>query len=294
MRTAFMRFGIVGLTVVAVAAYVASVVMYANSATWHHEKGGAIPAEGDRTTATLTVEDIQSNYNAVVANLAISPGSALLDPQTQHLNQEVSLRVRSAATPTRRTWTTGMLPGVFPVPLTIEGNIEEWPFDNYNSGPIEVEITHGAGGVPERVPVTFVDDLPGWAVAASQANGVGGPYRVTLQRSLGAAAFGIVILGVLIAIAGVSLFVAIQTLRDRRKFQPPMTTWYAAMLFAVVPLRSALPGSPPIGGWIDITVVLWVLVVLVVSMLIYIACWWRHLRPDVAAAANPAQVASSN
>jgi predicted membrane channel-forming protein YqfA (hemolysin III family) len=103
---------------------------------------------------------------------------------------------------------------------------------------------------------------------------------VTLRRSLSAAAFGVVILGVLVAIAGLGLFVAVQTLRDRRKFQPPMTTWYAAMLFAVVPLRNALPGSPPFGGWVDVTIVLWVLVVLVISMLLYIACWWKHLRPE--------------
>jgi hypothetical protein len=47
------------------------------------------------------------------------------------------------------------------------------------------------------------------------------------------------------------------------------------MLFAVVPLRNALPGSPVFGSWIDLTIVLWVLVALVVSMLIYIAAWWR-------------------
>jgi hypothetical protein len=177
-----------------------------------------------------------------------------------------------------------MLPGVFPVPLTIVGEIERWPFDHYHTGPIEVELVHGGEeGVPERLPVTFVDHLPGWQVAGSGL----GPYRVTLHRSLSAAAFGIIICGVLIAIAALGLFVAIQTLRDRRKFQPPMTTWYAAMLFAVVPLRNALPGSPPFGGWIDITIVVWVLVVLVISMLLYITCWWRHLKPDAAAPANP-------
>ena len=75
----------------------------------------------------------------------------------------------------------------------------------------------------------------------------------------------------------------IQTLRNKRKFQPPMTTWYAAMLFAVMPLRNALPDSPPWGSWIDVTIVLWVIVVLTISMTLYISCWWRHLRPD-----NPA------
>jgi hypothetical protein len=73
-----------------------------------------------------------------------------------------------------------------------------------------------------------------------------------------------------------------------------MTTWYAAMLFAVVPLRNALPGVPPFGAWVDVTVVLWVIVALVVSMLLYIVCWWRHLRPEVVAApANPAPSPSS-
>ena len=62
-----------------------------------------------------------------------------------------------------------------------------------------------------------------------------------------------------------------------------MTTWYAAMLFAVMPLRNALPDSPPFGGWIDVTMVLWVIVALVISMTLYISCWWRHLRPDNAA-----------
>ena len=58
------------------------------------------------------------------------------------------------------------------------------------------------------------------------------------------------------------------------------TALLMAMLFAVVPLRNALPGSPPFGAWIDITVVLWVILALVASMVIYVACWWRHLKPD--------------
>lgn len=282
-----MRFGVVGLSVILVGAYVAAVVLYAQGGTLHQP--AEIPIGGDRTTATLAVEDIQSNYRVLSANLTIAPGSALLDPQTQHLNQDVTLRVRSAAMPTRITWTRGMLPGVIAVQLTITGEIEDWPFDSYRTGPIEVELHRGASEVAvERVPVTFAAELPGWNVVVNEDSGVG-PYRVNLQRTLSAAAFGLAILGVLVAIAGLGLFVAIQTLHDRRPFQPPMTTWYAAMLFAVVPLRNALPGSPPFGGWVDVTLVLWVLVVLVISMSIYIACWWRHLRP---AAEQPEDTAS--
>ena len=128
----------------------------------------------------------------------------------------------------------------------------------------------------------LVDRLLGWKVDAAQVDNAESPasYQLNLRRTLSTAAFGVVILGVLIALAGLGLFVAVNTYRDRRKFQPPMTTWYAAMLFAVMPLRNALPDSPPFGAWIDVTVVLWVIVVLVISMTLYISCWWRHLRPD--------------
>ena len=226
---------------------------------------------------------MQSN-SAVVANLAVSPGSALLDPVTHRLKEDLVLRVRSAAQPSRREYTRGMLPGVFPIPLTIAGHVERWPFDNYTSGPIEVQLFRGGDTTnpPELIPVRFIDHLSGFKVSATKVPGHEA-YRMSVRRALSTAVFGIVICGVLIAIAGLGLFVAVQTLRDRRKFQPPMTTWYAAMLFAVVPLRNALPGLPPFGAWIDVTIVLWVIVALVIAMLLYIACWWRHLRPEVVA-----------
>lgn len=287
-----MKFGVIGLVVAAIAVYVTSIGLYAHGASVHHQ--AEVAAAGDRTTAILSVEDVQSNYSVLLVNLAISPASSLLDPRSQHINQDLSVWVRSAATPVHRTWTKGMLPGVFPVPLTIAGETERWPFDRYRSGPIEVQLLHGGeNGEPEPLPVTIVNHLPGWQVAVSDGAGVGSQH-VTMRRSLSAAAFGIVICGVLVAIAVLGLFVAIQTWRDRRKFQPPMTTWYAAMLFAVIPLRNALPGSPPFGGWVDVTVVLWVIVALVVAMLLYVACWWKHLRPDAAVppAATPAPPSS--
>lgn len=279
MRAAATKFGIAGLIVVIAGAYVAALALYANSSTAHTVNEGA--QADDSTTATLTVEEMQSNYSAVVANLAVLPGSAMLDPLTHRVKENLTLRVRSAAVPTHREYSKGMLPGMFPVPLTLAGHLERWPFDHYRSGPIEVQLFHGDQATPEIVPVTFVDHLSGWQVGASKAD-ERAPYRLNLRRAPSTAAFAVVVIGVLITIAALALFVAIQTVRDRRKFQPPMTTWYGAMLFAVVPLRNALPGSPPFGSWIDLTVVIWVLVALAVSMALYISCWWRHLKPEAA------------
>ena len=98
---------------------------------------------------------------------------------------------------------------------------------------------------------------------------------ITLHRAKGPLVFDLGICLVLITLPTLALFVAIQMLTKRRPFLPPFSTWYAAMLFAVVPLRNALPGSPVFGSWIDLTIVLWVLVALVISMLLYIAAWAR-------------------
>lgn len=289
MRSAGTKYGVVGLIVLILAAYVVAVAMYAQSGTGRRLDVATAAADGDRPSATINVEDIQSNYSVLAVNLAFNPGSALLDPTTHRLKDDLSLRVRSAAMPSRHTWTKGMLPGLMAVPLTIAGEIERWPLDQYRSGPIEVEIFYGpdTDRTPDHVPVTFVDHLSGWRLSATRAQ-ADGPYRLNVRRSLSTAAFAIVILGVLITIASLALVVAIQTARDRRPFQPPMTTWYAAMLFAVVPLRNALPGSPPFGSWVDITVVIWVLVALAVSMILYIGCWWRHLPVPAPAPVDPA------
>jgi hypothetical protein len=62
----------------------------------------------------------------------------------------------------------------------------------------------------------------------------------------------------------------------RRKFVPPFATWYAANLFAIVPLRNILPGAPPAGSWIDQALVQWVLLALATAMALYVYSWVRQ------------------
>jgi hypothetical protein len=255
---------------------ITSVVLYLDGSASQRVPAHGTPTSGG-TTVTMNVVSISNTYNELVGDLVIRPGPSLVDPATDGLKEDLTVAVTSVTTPVRRTYSKGMLPGVFPVPLTLARDVERWPFDSYYTGPITVTLFTGAAQVPERVSVTFVDRLAGWEMQVARVNNAHAlaPYEVQLQRSASTMIFAIVILCIFVAIAAVGLFVAIQTTRDPRRFQSPMVTWYAAMLFAVVPLRNALPGSPAFGSWIDLTIVLWVLVALVVSMLLYIAAWWR-------------------
>ncbi|WP_424755764.1 DUF4436 domain-containing protein [Mycobacterium sp.] len=253
-----------------------SIVLYVDGAGSQRVSIQGAPT-GSGTTATLDVVAIQNNYSELVADLIVKPGPELLDHATDGLKQDLTVAVTSTTTPIRRTWSKGMLPGVFPVSITLARDVERWPFDSYYTGPITVSLFTGPGQLPERANVTFVHRLTGWKVDVHRVNNAHAlaPYEVDLQRSASTMLFAIVILCIFVAIAAVGFFVAIQTVRDPRRFQSPMTTWYAAMLFAVLPLRNALPGSPSFGSWIDLTIVMWVLVALVVSMLLYIGAWWR-------------------
>jgi Domain of unknown function (DUF4436) len=266
-------FALVGLVAFAM---IMSIVVYINSlASQHISARSGINSDG--TAVTLNVVGVSNDYRELVGDLIIQPGPSLLDSANDGLNQDLTVAVTSATKPVRRTYSKGMLPGIFPVPLTLARDAESWPFDSYDTGPITVELFTGPAQVPERVNVTFVDGLTGWKVHVARVNNANrlAPYELQLQRSASTMLFAIVILGIFVAIAALGLFVAVQTIRDPRRFHAAMTTWYAAMLFAVVPLRNALPGSPAFGSWIDLTIVLWVLVALVVSMLLYIAAWWR-------------------
>ena len=62
----------------------------------------------------------------------------------------------------------------------------------------------------------------------------------------------------------------------KRKFLPPLGTWYAANLFAIIPLRNILPGAPPPGSWIDQAIVQWVLLALATAMSLFIYAWHRQ------------------
>ena len=263
------------------AAYLGSIMLYASSGLGRTHVIASTSGLDDGTKVTMDIEDIQTASSTLVANLSVAPGADLLDPKTRYLKDDLTVVVTSVVAASKRTWLRGTLPDVFRVSLTLTGEPAAWPLDTYRTGPVVVELLSGAERLDMQPAVECVDLLPGWKVGVSpiSRHDARTRYEVDLSRSRSTIAFGAVILFVLVTLAGLGLFVAITTVGGRRPFQSPMTAWYAAMLFAVMPLRNALPGSPPFGSWIDVTIVLWVIVVLVLSMVLYIMSWWRQLKP---------------
>jgi len=201
-----MRLGVIALIAAAACAMVTSIVLYVEGVASHSVPTHGTPASGG-TTVTFDVVAVSNNYTELVGDLIVKPGPALLDPATDGLKQDLTVAVTSTTTPIRRTWSKGMLPGVFPVPITLARDVERWPFDSYYTGPITVELFTGATKVPERANVTFVDRLSGWKAHVTRVNNANplAPYEVDLQRSPSTMMFAIVILCIFVAIAAVGL-----------------------------------------------------------------------------------------
>jgi hypothetical protein len=179
------------------------------------------------------------------------------------------------------------------ITIPASGTVENWPFDRYNAN-LKIVAYSTVDGVKEYAPVyvQWAGSLSGWNFAVAQNDVLTVPvvladgsteYAPTIDigasRSGSTFAFGFLLLGLLVVMPVLVLFVAIRAFTGHRKVEATLTSWMGAMLFAVVPLRGFLPGSPPIGSWIDFLVVLWVIVALITGLTIYVLAWNRWGTP---------------
>ena len=229
----------------------------------------------------LHIEKVDTREQRLEVKVLLRPDESILQPKLNRLTADTAVRFLSQNDSAELQYQHGKAPEWDEATIDVHGEAIRWPIDQYTTDPIQAEWLVGAGDTShyERVRVEVEGVVDGFDIIPTRI-GDGGSSRpddviITLKRSRAQLLFDIGICLVLITLPAVALFVAIQMVTRRRPFLPPFGTWYAAMLFAVVPLRNFLPGSPPTGAWIDQTIVIWVLLGLAVAMVIYIVAWYR-------------------
>ena len=202
----------------------------------------------DETAVKLRVEEMKTVANRLVVNVLVYPSYSIYDEKFGVLTADAAVRLYPENDLGDQQYPKGKAPAQVATTIEAHGNPGNWPFDTYKTDTIQADVLVGVGDdrqyKPARVEVTGL--LEGWDVTVTRV----GPT--------------------------LALFVAIQILTSRRQFLPPFSTWYAPMLFAVVPLRNILPGTPPAGAWIEQAVVIWVLIALATALVLYIMAWYRH------------------
>jgi hypothetical protein len=243
---------------------------------------------GDTTIVQLGLEELKPVANRLTVNVLVYPGVAQYDNRFGVLANDVAVRLYPTSDLGDLQYPKGKAPAQLSTTIEAHGDPGNWPFDSYKTEPISADAFVGSGDSRKKVParVEVTGSLDGWdatvtrihdptALPTSRTTDTGNVV-VTLRRAKGPLIFDLGICVVLISLPTLALLVAIPMALGRRKFLPPFATWYAANLFAIVPLRNILPGAPPPGSWIDQAIVQWVLIALVTAMSLYIFAWIRQ------------------
>lgn len=260
---------VVGLLIV----YVAVLVAYAAGNTEDDSDSREPAANG--VLVYLDIDAVNGADFEVAGHISVYAGSDLLDERGD-LKEDLTIDVSPMVSASALKFAAGTRPGALPVSLYSDGDIRHWPFDSYESEQVSVRA-YGADNSALPTEVAITDSLIGWDVESGDTDPTEGQsFTVQTSRTVGSLTFDLALCVMLIVLPICTLFVSIQTVRHRKAFQPPMVTWFAVMLFAVLPLRNIFPGSPPFGSWVDYSVVLWVLGGLVTSLALYVIAWWKQ------------------
>ncbi|WP_291043812.1 DUF4436 family protein [Herbiconiux sp.] len=294
-----LRRGVVaGIIVFAVLAYVAVVLLYAAGGRGSDVQNRFLGvADPEVTTITFSPMAVIGLTQRIEVDARISPAAEFRDEDGVGITREIGFIITPVDGEQSFVVEEGSLLELTKS-LTIvasSGAIENWPLDRYTAAVGVLAYVTDENGEKQVIPteVKWEGFLTGWDFTVAEdydnpvgtvdtADGRGDPVpaiSIQANRSLSTIAFGVVLLGLLVVMPALVLFVAIRAFTGRRKVEATLTSWMGAMLFATVPLRTFLPGSPPIGSWIDYLIVLWVVVGLITGLVVYVLAWNRWGTP---------------
>jgi Domain of unknown function (DUF4436) len=238
----------------------------------------------DDTVVLVRLEELKTVANRLAVKVLVYPQESMWDSRLDVLKSDTAVRLDPPNDLGDLVYPAGKSPAQVATTVEAHGDPDSWPFDSYTTETLSADVLVGSGDdrkyTPARVEVT--GGLEGWDVSvkrvgdASQDSDRADNVIITLRRAKAPLIFDLGICLVLFSLPALAFAVAIQIALGRRKFVPPFVTWFAAMLFAVIPIRNFLPGSPPPGAWIDQALVIWVLIALVGAMGLYMVTWYRQ------------------
>ncbi|MCV7079850.1 DUF4436 domain-containing protein [Mycobacterium szulgai] len=241
--------------------------------------------EAEDTIVQVRLDDLKTVANRLKVNVLVYPKDSLYDKDFGVLTTNAAVRLYPENDLGDLQYPVGKAPAQVATTIVAHGDPGNWPFDSYKTEVIAADVFTGSGQSREKVNgrIEVSGSLDGWDATVTRVHDpdeqdpdVKDDVVITLQRSKSSLIFDVGICLVLLALPALALWVAIPMALGRTSFLPPFATWYAAMLFAIVPLRNIFPGSPPPGSWIDQAFVLWVLIALVVAMFLFVVAWSRQ------------------
>ncbi|KRB77479.1 hypothetical protein ASE03_00080 [Kitasatospora sp. Root187] len=247
------------LVLVLVAALVAAGVgLYLNERESHRQPrqlGSEIV--GDGVELEITAQEVDVVAQEVTLYTVLVPhGSLAAAPGSLAFSRAVEVTVASLTASTLRT-TAGQVATPQPVTIGLYGGTPtDYPFDRYR---LSVDWSATDRGAPLPVAITFTDADPFFTARATDESEADGEARLSavIGRSRSTYILAWFMIAAMWALALAVLGGAQVLIRKRRPLVWPAMGWMAATLFALVGLRNAARGAPPIGSVIDYVAFFW-------------------------------------
>ncbi|MGW6913043.1 DUF4436 family protein [Kitasatospora sp. NPDC054939] len=254
----------------------------------------ALPVAGDWIELDVTSQDIDPGTGELTLFVVAVPrGGLAAGPGSSVFSRQVAITVEAATVTELRA-----APGeaVTPQPVRAnfyDGTVTDYPFDRHHFA-LAFAATDATGAVP--LGVVFADADPFFLVhPTSTPNSAGATVLTgTVTRARSTFILAWFMIAAMWALALAVLAGAEVLLRGRQGMVWPPLGWMAATLFALIGMRNAAPGSPPIGSLIDYVAFFWAEGIIAASLAVTVVSGSRieHRRRAEAAAEAAAPAAA--
>jgi hypothetical protein len=288
---------VIGLCVaLSLAVYAAGIALYfaAQRGPAEYVKNHRSPVQLDAFVRTISMDPSSGDLGLRVE---VRPGPGLVGSDGVSVTRPVGIDIVGGTGTASHRYGAGDRIGPIDVTIGTAGNFNSYPFDSYKSLFAVVASTSSQGSTlqgstPSAAPTHFTFDgtLSGYHVTFkplprenADANTLA--LGLSIRRAPLTGTFAILIVGLQALLATAAAALALFIWSRHRRVEIAMLTWLVAMLFAIVPLRNAMPGAPPIGALVDVVIFFWAVTIIALSMVSVLVMWLlQPRRPNEPAA----------
>lgn len=162
--------------------------------------------------------------------------------------------------------------------FSLNGVVTDFPFDRYVSY-LSLRMS-GSDGTELPLAVTIISTDASFSTEptydADQSDWLN--IDITVKRSVPTIVFGVFVMLLMLGLSFAAALVAHFVVTRRQGLVFSAYSVMAALLFAMIPLRNAVPGNPPIGSIVDFVAFFVAQAVISVSLVTSVVLGYRHQR----------------
>ncbi|MFC0430809.1 DUF4436 family protein [Kutzneria buriramensis] len=242
----------------------------------------------DRLNISVFVQKVDPSSQIVSAQVDIEPQGTVADANG-YPKQDLTITTTGTKGDTM-SFKAGRNPSTtdLQVPLN-NGVVTDYPFDGYRAEFGFAAQTKDEATIP--VNVTFASADSFFAFGDFAAEKTDDPHVVLFtaqaSRSFGTLVFALFIMVFMWSLSLAAVIAAWFAVSGKRGLLWPSMSFMGALLFALVPLRNAVPGQPPIGSVVDFSAFFIAEALISLSLITTVVVGYRTERANERAAAQP-------